>query len=171
MMIIRPAVTSDAATIAQVHVASWQHAYSHVLPTEFLANLPVEKRQAMWAASIAKDLPHVLVGEVDGRIVGFSAIGPCRDDSAPPDAFEIGAIYLAPTHLSSGLGRELWLASRDFAMSRGAQTISLWVFATNARAIKFYRMAGFEYEENSLQSFELGGVQVEEVRYSRRLGG
>ena len=170
-MPIRPATSSDAEAIAQVHVASWQHAYRHILPPVFLAGLSVEKRQDMWAESIATDRPHVLVAEVDGRVVGFSAFGPCRDEDASDAAFEIWAIYLAPSHWSQGLGRELWLASREALLKRGASSVSLWVIAGNERAIRFYATAGFKPEPESLKPFELGGVQVQEVRFGLRLQG
>jgi len=170
-MSIRPAIASDAETISQVHVASWRRAYREILPAGFLAGLSVLDRQAMWADSIDRDLPHVLVAEVGGRVVGFSAIGPCRDDCSLPDAFEIWAIYLSPTHWSRGLGRQLWLASRNALLARGARTVSLWVISSNERAIKFYRMAGFKAEASSNKTIELGGVQIEEVRYTQTLDG
>ena len=170
-MPIRPATVDDAESIARVHVASWRQAYRHILPAEFLARLSVERRQATWAESISKDLPHVLVAEDDGKLVGFSAVGPCRDDSASSTDFEVWAIYLSPSHWSKGFGRELWQASRDASVRRGARRVSLWVFASNERAIKFYKTAGFKPEAKSLKRFELGGVQVDEVRYVQQLAG
>lgn len=167
----RAATSTDAEAIGQVHVASWQHAYRHILPAEFLAGLSVKKRQAMWAEAIATGRPHVMVAEADGRVVGFSAFGPCRDADASDAAFEIWAIYLAPSHWSQGLGRELWLASREALLERGARSVSLWVIANNERAIRFYNAAGFEAESSSLKTFELGGARIEEIRYGQRLGG
>ena len=170
-MPIRTAIAVDAEQIARVHVASWQQAYQAVLPAEFLDRLSVPKRQAKWADSIAKGLPHILVVEINGQVVGFSAIGPCRDDGALSTTFEIWAIYLSPSHWSNGHGRELWLASREVLVNRGAHSVSLWVIASNERAIKFYRSAGFVPEASSLKRFELGGVQVEEIRYVQQLAG
>lgn len=165
VMLIRTAIPSDVEGIVRVHVATWKQAYTHILPAELLANLPAENRRSMWAKSVAEDFPHVLVAEVDGEVVGFSAIGPCRDDGSCPSDFEVWAIYLSPSHWSLGLGRELWLASRAFAADRGASSISLWVFADNERAIKFYQKAGFTVDKGSRKTFELGGTQLQEVRY------
>jgi GNAT superfamily N-acetyltransferase len=164
-MPIRPATTHDAEAIARVHVASWQAAYAGILPVEYLAGLSVERRRTMWAVSIAKGMPHILVAVVDDQPVGFSAFGPCRDEGASPGDFEVWALYLARSHWSVGLGRQLWLASREAAVAQGARQISLWVIAGNRRAITFYEAAGFAPEVNSLKKFELGGVQLEEVRY------
>jgi GNAT superfamily N-acetyltransferase len=121
--------------------------------------------------SIASGQPQVLVAEVDSQVVGFCAVGPCRDDHAPVTTFEVWAIYLSPSHWSAGLGRELWLASRNWALAHGATDMSLWVITTNQRAISFYEAAGFEVARSSLKSSALGGVQVEEVRYSQQIAG
>ena len=42
-------------------------------------------------------------------------------------------------------------------------------FTQNARAIKFYRAAGFAPDLSSVKEFELGGKQLQEIRYARRL--
>jgi ribosomal protein S18 acetylase RimI-like enzyme len=170
-MQIRSATSSDAQAIAEVHVQTWQHAYSEILPAEFLAKLSVARRRSMWAESIEKNVPHVLVVEVEGQVVGFSAVGPCRDEGSTKDTYELWAIYLSPHYWSKGIGLQLWLASRRHAIERGASCLSLWVIAKNSRAIDFYRSVGFEVLDNSLQPFELGGIQVEEVRYVQQLGG
>jgi ribosomal protein S18 acetylase RimI-like enzyme len=168
-MPVRPATGDDAEAIAQVHVASWRSAYRRILAPEFLAGLSVEQRQARWSDAIANDLPHVLVADADGQVVGFSAFGPCRDADAGALAFEIWALYLAPSHWDRGLGRELWLASREALLQRGAQRVSLWVIANNARATRFYTLAGFAPQPESLKAFELGGMQLEEVRFWQSL--
>jgi ribosomal protein S18 acetylase RimI-like enzyme len=169
IMKIRPATPEDAAAIARVHITSWQRAYERILPAEFLAGLSFEGRRDVWAESIASGQPQVLVAEVDSQVVGFCAVGPCRDDHAPVTTFEVWAIYLSPSHWSAGLGRELWLASRNWALAHGATDMSLWVITTNQRAISFYEAAGFEVARSSLKSSALGGVQVEEVRYSQQI--
>jgi GNAT superfamily N-acetyltransferase len=168
---IRPASADEGDAIARVHIASWQRAYEHVFPAAFLAALSLEQRRCIWAESIATGHPQLFVADVDSQIAGFAAVGRCRDESAPTSAFEIWAIYVLPSHWSTGLGRELWLASLDWALARGATEVSLWVVATNQRAIAFYKLAGFEADSGSLRSFALGGVQVEELRFAQRVAG
>lgn len=166
---IRSAIPDDGKAIARVHVASWQEAYRSILPAEFLASLSVERRQVMWKASIETDVPHVLTAEVEGEVVGFSAVGASRGDDPAAAAYEVWAIYVAPSQWDTGVGRALWLASRQYALERGARTISAWVIANNARAIRFYRAAGFAPEPNSRKRDELGGVQIEELKYVHRV--
>lgn len=165
---IRPALPADARAIAEVQVQSWRSAYRELLPQGFLDALSVEKRQAMWAQSLAKGAPSLLVAEVDDRIVGFSAFGTCRDSGAASTDHELWAIYLASSHWSTGAGRRLWLTSRAAMAARGAARITLWVLAGNQRAIRFYCAAGFRPEAASTRTLAVGGVQVQEIRYVLR---
>jgi SAM-dependent methyltransferase/ribosomal protein S18 acetylase RimI-like enzyme len=162
---IRPAAVADAAAIAQVHVLSWRHAYRHLLPPDYLAALSVDKREAMWSASLVEARSSLLVVEVAGEVVGFAAFGPCRDEGVGPADFELWALYLAPDHWSSGLGRELWLRSKRDMTAAGASTISAWVLDGNERAQRFYAAAGFHAQPDSTKVLQLGGVPVREVRF------
>lgn len=162
---IRPASPKDARAIAEVHVQSWQHAYRDLLPQAFLDALSVDRREAMWAESLAKAQTSVLVAEQGGAVVGFSAFGPCRDDGSQPGDWELGALYLAPGQWSTGLGRALWSHSREAMVAQGAARIGLWVLKGNERAIRFYAAAGFRPEPDSTRSIELAGERVQQVRY------
>lgn len=155
--------------IAKVHVASWQIAYRDIFPAEYLATLSVEQRKAQWTDTIGKAISQTFVAEINGEIVGFSCVGPCRDEGAQPTDFEIWALYVIADYWKQGVGRELWLTSRSGALAKGARRISLWAVAGNVRAINFYQRAGFACEEASLTSFELGGVEAQEFRFSQNL--
>jgi ribosomal protein S18 acetylase RimI-like enzyme len=164
-MTIRTARPEDARDIAEVHVVAWQQAYDGLLPREFLASLSVEQRQGMWSDAIASGQPSLFVAELENRVVGFSAFGPCRDEGAGPTGLELWALYLSPAHWSTGIGRALWLRSREAMFEKGATSISLWVVDGNARAISFYTAAGFRPEAGSIKQFELGGTRLQEARY------
>jgi ribosomal protein S18 acetylase RimI-like enzyme len=73
-------------------------------------------------------------------------------------------------HWSTGLGRALWLAARAELRKAGFHSASLWVLADNARAIRFYRAAGF-VAEGASQRITRGGAQLEELRYVADLAG
>jgi GNAT superfamily N-acetyltransferase len=168
---IEPAAPGDAQAVAEVHVLSWQHAYRGIFPDEFLAQLSVERRTAMWRDSIATGRPQLLVARVDDCVAGFIAFGPCRDDAAPEGAAEVWAFYLAPDRWSTGTGRALWEAARGRMLLQGAHRASLWVLASNPRAIRFYLAAGFKPEAGSIKPLTMGGVQVQEERYVQELRG
>ncbi len=73
---------------------------------------------------------QVTVAEVDGVLVGFSAV---------KDGW-LDHLYVAPEQQGRGIGRSL-LAR---AMAEHPEGLSLWVFEANHRAIALYARAGFE---------------------------
>ena len=168
-MHITPARLEDARQVAEIHVTTWQSAYQGILPAEYLASLSVEKREAMWRESIVKGVPQLFVAKVEDDMVGWVAFGPCRDEGSPADSAEVWAIYVAPASWSSGIGRMLWRRSQARMLEQGFKTVGAWVFTQNARAIRFYRAAGFVPDLSSVKEFELGGKQVQEMRYARAL--
>ncbi|MGC1173849.1 N-acetyltransferase family protein [Polaromonas sp.] len=170
-MNIRAASSSDAEAIARVHVLGWQHAYAQVLPADFLSSLSIERRATMWAEAIEKQTQQLLVAEVEGEIVGFSAFGMCRDDDSVATDFEVWAIYLRASFLGTGAGRSLWLHSLSAMRIAGAKRATLWVLAENERAIRFYRAAGFAEDESSRKVVHIGGVSVDEIRYAQQIAG
>jgi ribosomal protein S18 acetylase RimI-like enzyme len=140
-MHITPATLEDARQVAEIHVTTWQSAYQGILPAEYLASLSV----------------------------GLAPHGLAFLEGSTPDSAEVWALYVAPPSWSSGVGRMLWRRSQARMLEQGFKTVRAWVFTQNARAIKFYRAAGFAPDLSSVKEFELGGKQVQEMRYARVL--
>ncbi len=120
---------ADAPEIAEVHVRSWQKAYCHILPTEYLANLSIAERTQQWAERIADVHSTILAAVIDNRIVGWVSFGPARDKDATAKAMEVYALYVLAEHWSTGVGCALWLACKQAALSAGASVVSLWVIS------------------------------------------
>jgi ribosomal protein S18 acetylase RimI-like enzyme len=160
-------VQSDAAAIAEVHVAGWRSAYRDLLPADYLAGLSVDSRRNRWAEQLSAPSPtRTRVALVEGRVRGFASVGPCRDpDLLGTGAWELYAIYLDPTVVGQGIGRALLAASLG-DVPRQAPVVSLWVLEGNTTAQAFYRAAGF-IPDGQRQTIEIGGVSVVEVRYVR----
>lgn len=169
MIRIRHAVPEDARAVAEIHVDAWQAAYSAILPAAFLASLTVASRQAFWTQFLAEKQGDLLVAIEADRMLGWINTGPCRDQDASMGDAEILALYASPTAWSTGVGRQLWSSARTRLLEQGHRQCHLWVLAQNARAIRFYKAAGFERDDSSAKTFELGGAMVEEIRLSCRL--
>jgi GNAT superfamily N-acetyltransferase len=147
-VLVRPARTKDARSVAEVHVASWRHAYRGLLPDEYLERQSVEDREAMWLGSFADPDSKLdtFVAEVDGRIVGFASFGPSRDEDVPERTGEVPAIYVDPAVLGTGVGRELFEAATVALRDAGFARATLWVLEANALARRFYEKAGWAWD-------------------------
>lgn len=164
-MNIRPAIESDARPIARVQVETWRAAYRGVIPSPHLQSLSVDERERIWQTAIRAGAPELWVAEVRSEVVGWVAFGPSRDADATASGGEIEAIYVAPDHWDTGVGRALWRQARRRLMERGFSSATLWVLVENARAIRFYRAAGFRRNHAKLKSITLAGRVLEEARY------
>jgi GNAT superfamily N-acetyltransferase len=121
--LIRAARPDDARPVAEVHVASWRHAYRGLLPDESLERLSVDDREAMWRRAFEDPDPKsgAFVAEVDGRIVGFASFGPSRDEDVPDGTGEVPAIYVEPAALGTGVGRELSKRRHSLSETRASR--------------------------------------------------
>lgn len=100
----------------------------------------------------------------DGQIIGFAGVGPSRDDDADATTRELRYLYLDPVHCGAGYGHILHTAALDAIGASGADAATLWVLATNERAIHFYDSHGW-VTEGALKTVMQGEVQLDETRY------
>jgi GNAT superfamily N-acetyltransferase len=170
-MIVREATASDAAGIASVHIKSWQATYKGKFPQGFLDKLDLAQRTDAWRhhfTTLEPSRETVLVGLIQTEIVGFTNIGPSRNEDAKVDEGEVRAIYLDPLFWGQGLGSELMSASLDTLSRFGYAEATLWVLDENYRARRFYEAGGWQ-PDDAFKSDERLGFSISEVRYRRRL--
>jgi len=163
---IRPARAEDAASLACVHVATWQAAYTHVFGTERLAGIEAERRVQAWERSLREPAAHdaVFVAvEQDAGIVGFASVGSCRDGPHVPGG-ELYALYVLPEEWGTGIGTALHAAGLDALRSAGYEEAILWVLEDNPRARRFYEREGWR-ADGGRRTSEYLGVETTEVRY------
>ncbi len=167
---LRRAREDDARGIAEVHVATWQHAYRGLVPAHVLDSLTVESREQFWRSEIAV-LPadrRPWIADADGRVAGFVSVGPSRDGDATGATGEVYAIYVTPDCWDRGVGRNLLAhAERDLA-SHGYTEATLWVLAGNERARRFYEAAGW-HSDGVEKRETYAGAELVEARYRRNL--
>ena len=167
---IRSATVRDARAIAEVHVASWRHAYRGLLPDDSLDRLSVEEREMQRREHLEDPSSEwgTLVAEDAGRVVGFSTYGPSRDEDATDPTGEVPAIYLAPDVVGTGVGRELFAETIAALRAAGFTRASLWVLEGNVRARGFYEKAGWRWDGTiSQHDFDCANLPV--VRYTADL--
>jgi GNAT superfamily N-acetyltransferase len=162
----------DAARIAEVHVRSWQGAYRGLMPQERLDALDPVARAEMWTRSLAA-VDGVRAGVLvagDGECVrGFASFRSTRDpDEDPEQVGEITAIYLIPAAWGTGCGRELMTAALGRLAAAGFMEMTLWVLDANARARRFYALAGL-HPDGAEKLDDRDGLDLRELRYRRTL--
>lgn len=169
---IREAVAEDAEAIGRVRHASWQVAYSGLMPADYLAGLSVDgfelSARRMLADRAAKGM-SVFVAEVGGVVSGFASVGPSRDaDEAGGSVGELYAIYLDPAIWRLGIGARLQEVALGRLRAEGYREATLWVLATNAASRAFYEHTGWRHD-GGVSGFEAGTEVLDETRYRRSL--
>jgi GNAT superfamily N-acetyltransferase len=167
---LRRAGPADAEAIAAVHVDGWQWGYRGQLPDEVLENLgsTLAVRPAFWRGETAREEIAVWVMELAGTVVGFASFGPARDADVEPGTGELYLIYLARAAAGRGLGRALHEHVLDELRRRGHRRAVLWTLETNARARRFYEIAGWR-PEGARKRESRPGYELREVRYQLAL--
>ena len=187
---IRRAVVGDAAAIAGVHVRAWRHAYPGLVPQDYLDALDPDERAGAWEHILgATAWPHtgVLVaialegggpeaGAPDagaprrGEVVGFSSIGPSRDEDADPAVVgEIQTVYVDPAAWGTGTGSRLVARALDELRTAAFRTATLWTLHTNERARLFYERRGWVLD-GVTKRHDWGAFVATDVRYVMDLG-
>lgn len=170
---IRPAALADVPRLAEVHVRSWQHGYLGLLPQDLLDGLDPAQREPRWRAAVEQaQWPRAgtLVAEDGGALLGFAALGPCRDtDQDPAVVGEVASFYIEPQAWRQGVGRSLMASSIRTLSASGYTVATLWVLDTNAAAAAFYRATGW-LPDGASKHEVVGGVAIRDLRYRHPLG-
>jgi GNAT superfamily N-acetyltransferase len=161
---IRSAEPGDGADLARVHVTSWQAAYKGLVNQDFLDSLDIEARTAWWDRALGREANLVSVAEIDGAVEGFCLAGASGDEGWG----EVFAIYVAPEHWGTGLGRGLLEAGEGALLGAGHERALLWVLDGNARARAFYQRQGWALGK-PIRIENIGGADLTEVRYETSL--
>ena len=151
-MLIREAIPDDALAIALIQVHSWQAAYQDIIPGEYLQSLSASQREPVWREILQLNDSQTLVVEQDGAIRGWINIGNSRDADAAEMTAEVWGFYVAPDHWGNGLGKALWAEASLRLVRQEFTQVTLWVLRDNARAIRFYRAAGFQIDHGREQT-------------------
>lgn len=178
---VRPAVDTDAAGLAEVHISGWRAGYAGLVPQDYLDGLDVAERTERWrdiltertaeAASAAGGkspagrsltlVAHSPSGDLDG----FVSLGSSRDPDADPGLVgEVFAIYVRPQRWGTGTGRTLLAAAAQALRAAGFEVATLWVLAGNVRARRFYAAAGWQ-PDGAEKVDDSRGFPLVEVRY------
>ena len=144
-MIIRQAERSDASALSDLATQTYTDAFGHSFSADDLAaEIRANMSEACFDRYIDEDV--VLIGEIDGRAVGyvqFGSVGAAVDAASAGDR-ELRRVHVRPGFQGQGIGRRLMDAAFDHPHLKGARSVYLEVWERNHGAQRFYRRYGFE---------------------------
>lgn len=155
---IRPVREIDAPALTEIR--------RQPTVTEFNNTLPSDRgeRERQNLASLGPD-DHLLVAELDGRVVGFALMTVHRGRQR-----HVGNLSLNVHHAyqNRGIGRRLLAALLELADDYlGLTRVQLEVWADNARAIHLYESLGFELEGRRRKAVLRRGEYVDVLIFGR----
>jgi GNAT superfamily N-acetyltransferase len=180
---LRHAVADDLMAVGSLHQRSRVAAYSSFLPPEALAVPTAEAMGCYWVQrwSYERDDHLMTVAERDGRLVGFSYVGPDDvngpddvdgpgdvDGRVAPSAAMLRALHLEPAEQGRGTGRTMMLDALHTMRSWGFTRAVLWVLGGNDHARRFYERGGWT-PDGQERDEHVGRVVTRQLRYARAI--
>jgi GNAT superfamily N-acetyltransferase len=162
-IILRPALSADAAGLARVGVETWRTAYKGIVADEILAKLSVESSRQRWLERLEHPNPKSFTWLVEtaGEVIGFSSGGAERDGD-PRYQGEIYALYLLQEYQHQGFGRRLVEASVCSLLANEMTNMLIWVLRENPSR-RFYEALGGKYLCE--KEIDIHGQNLPEVAY------
>ena len=147
-VVIRAVRIDDAGAIHEMRQQPSILAYTAALPSD-----RIEKTRSRIEGFDSND--HVLVAEVEGRVVGLAGLHVLRGKQR--HVADLG-MMVHDAFQGRGIGRQLLMAVLDVADSHlGLIRVELEVLSDNARAVKLYESCGFAHEGRKRKAFRHRG--------------
>jgi ribosomal protein S18 acetylase RimI-like enzyme len=158
---IRPGIVSDAPALSRFMAHAFETAFGALNdPARLAAFLAETYSVPQQSAELVDPATLTLIAELDGAMAGFAQVrsGPYLPACVTgPEPIELQRFYVDPVWIGRGIARPLMDRAKQEANARGGRTFWLGVWEINARAIAFYRKAGFVAVGS--HSFDVGGEQ------------
>lgn len=166
-MIVRRAVASDAAALAELGARTFSDAFAaHNRAEDMEAYLAKTYREPLQRREIGDPAIVTLVVDDGGVLVAFAQL---RGSASKYGDVEIARFYVDREQHGRGIAQLLMNAVMDAVRELGASTMWLGVWEHNTRAIRFYEKCGFR--DAGSQPFLLGrDLQTDRVMTFVMLG-
>jgi GNAT superfamily N-acetyltransferase len=148
---VRPATTKDRRHLVRLCVALFRED-GGVHDPSTVVEWPVTHGEAYFRDLAVGSHGTCWVAEDSGRVCGY-LVGRMRptSDTRRVRVAELEEMYVAPRWRSTGVGSKLVDAFFEWAQTHGADRAAVTAFATNERALAFYRRRGFAPRSVSLE--------------------
>ncbi|MBB4958042.1 GNAT family N-acetyltransferase [Micromonospora polyrhachis] len=164
---LRPAQAGDLMSVGELHYRSRLSAYRDIVPANALTAISADSMGRWWVERwpYERDTHTMTLAERDGRLVGFTYLGP---NPELPTIGELCAIHLDPAEQGRGVGRVLMVDALEQMRQRGWHRATLWVLADNKHARRFYERGGWIVDGAERQG-DVGPALTRQLRYVRDL--
>ncbi|GAA3233002.1 GNAT family N-acetyltransferase [Actinocorallia longicatena] len=154
---IRKAVLGDEQALADLDWRTWA-------PDNSIAPKPVRGPHFFDRFHLPE---HFLVGELDGRVVGYlRLIQPVLQPSGD-HVRQIQGFAVDETARGRGIGRQLLEEACEETRRQGASRLTLRVLSVNTAARRLYEQVGFSVEGVLRGEFLIDGRYVDDVMMAR----
>jgi ribosomal protein S18 acetylase RimI-like enzyme len=158
---VRRAEPYDAPAVAEVHRASWMHAYRGLIPHRALIAM-IEKRGPDWWRRATRGPASLLVLDMGGVIAGYATIGINRVHALKQEG-EIYELYLLPEYQGIGLGSYMFRECRSILKNSGLSGLAAWCLEDSANAVTFFRATGGMDVAEGMEDF--GGRSLKKIGF------
>lgn len=162
---IREALATDAAPIAQVQTITWRDAYRGIIADDYLAALSIERTTRGWLGWLLEHDPlcFARVATDDaGKVVGFAMGGPARNSASISFVAEVQVLYLLPEHQRQGQGAALLRSMARGFEQRGMRALEIWALEDNPARTFYDRQGGIV---RGRRDTPVGSQRLREVQY------
>ena len=137
-MKIRSATINDLAAITEIY----NDAILKTVAT-FDIQPKTPEEQKIWFASHGPKYP-IIVGEVDGTIIGWASLSPYSDRCAYSDTAEI-SVYVAEVYRGRRFGRTLLEKIVELGQNAGLHVLIARIAEGNEKSVHLFQSLGFTY--------------------------
>jgi GNAT superfamily N-acetyltransferase len=143
---LRQAGPADAAALALIGAASFLETFAGALPDPAMSAFCRRHHSiAAWQQQLAEPGATAWLAEATGGApIGYALLTDPHITGQRAGDAELRRLYTLSRWHAAGAGAALLQAAQARATENGAQRLLLGVFASNERAIAFYRKSGFE---------------------------
>ncbi|GAB3378589.1 GNAT family N-acetyltransferase [Lysobacter fragariae] len=171
-MLIRRAVPTDAAVLAELGARTFIDAFGHLYSQADLQAFLDESHSAEAYAALLASPQYALWLAVEGdEALGYALAGPCglpHDDAKSTDG-ELKRLYMSASAQGSGIGAKLFEQTLEWLERDGPRTLWISVWSENHGAQRFYARYGFE--KAGEYEFIVGQQRDHEFIFRRNPGG
>lgn len=160
---IEQAQPGHEAILAYIQTESWKSAFQNILEPEILAQFTdFGKVTGMYERTLSENIGNGYLLSAEGAPHCIAWWDATREKDMPHYA-ELICIHSLPNRWGKGYGSIMMKTVLHDAAAAGYEKIMLWVFAENARAIRFYEKHGFSFNGRVKSGFGATEVCYEKI--------